>query len=78
MRARTFDEVEFRAIAWLVNQQLNPRGYHFATITKDDDQVVWVVMGDGKEVATSGEDPDFVFRLLNELLGESAEFYKDA
>lgn len=77
MRARQFDSVEFQAIAWLVNQQLNPRGFHFSVIRQDDLEPVWIIQGDGSEVAGSVENEDLLFRLLKELLEESTDFYKE-
>lgn len=77
MRARAFDEVEFQALAWLINKHLHTRGYHFAMVQSDDGPA-WVILGDGTEVATSHENEDFMFRLLRELLAEADELYKES
>lgn len=80
MRARKFDEVEFRAMAWLINQALHPRGYHFVMVAGDGlgDGPRWMILGDGTEVATANENEDLTFRLLNELLAEADELYKES
>jgi hypothetical protein len=76
MRARKFDELEFRAMTWLINQALHPRGYHFAVVAGDEPR--WVILGDGTEVATANENEDLTFRLLNELLVEANELFKES
>jgi hypothetical protein len=80
VRARKFDELEFRAMAWLINQALHPRGYHFAMVAgvELEDGPRWVILGDGSEVATGSEDEDLAFRLLNELLAEANELFKES
>lgn len=74
MRARTFDEVEFQAVAWLANKHLNPRGFHFSVLASDPP--TWFIQGDGSEVAVSEDNEDLNFRLLEELLEECSAFYE--
>ena len=67
-------------MAWLINQALHPRGYHFAIVGgygEGDGPARWMLMGDGTEVATDNENEDMTFRLLNELMAEANEFFKE-
>lgn len=76
MKARTFDELEFEAIAWIVNQTLHPIGYHFAVVSGDDAEPRWAIFGDGEELAMSNDrDPNALFRVLQSLLQEAREFH---
>lgn len=75
MRSRAFDEFEFEAVAWIINQTLHPIGYHFAVVGGDGEPR-WAIFGDGEELAISQDrDPNVLFRTLQSLLQEAREFH---
>lgn len=73
MTARTFSDEEVEVLAWLVNNTLNPIGYHLVLI-KDGDTPWWMIVGDGSEYC---HDPtssaDDMFYRFKRLLKEADE-----